>query len=62
MNIKEDPAVKRISKLTKKGMSLTELIIVVAIMVIILAVVFVSFAYNLDKASEFTGMMGGVAG
>ena len=44
---------KRISKSTKKGLSLVELIVVVVIMVIILAAVIGVLAYKLYEAQEF---------
>jgi Tfp pilus assembly protein PilV len=44
---------KRISKSTKKGLSLAELIVVVVIMVIILAAVIGVLAYKLYEAQEF---------
>lgn len=46
---------KRISRSTKKGMSLVEIIVVVVIMVIILAAVIGVLAYNLSQAEDFLG-------
>ena len=48
-------AMKRISRSTKKGMSLVEIIVVVVIMVIILAAVIGVLAYNLSQAEDFLG-------